>query len=101
MQPRRPYFREKEPDIFSLQRVYDYLSQQFWWRTVSTSGQITLGDQRYGIGMARKGHEVRITFDSEQALFLVEDDQGQFIKSLEPRKLSFACICWPDLVDQE
>lgn len=100
-QPRRPYSREKEPDFFSLQRVYDYLSKQSWWRRVTANGQITLGDQRYGIGMAWKGQDVRLTFDAEQARFLVEDDQEQFIKSLAPKNLTVAYITGLDLEDQE
>lgn len=97
LQPRRSYTRGSEADRFSLQRVYAFLSQQSWWRTVSTSGQITLGDQRYGIGMAWKGQEVQIRFDAEQVLFLVEDEQGQAIKSLPPKNLTVAYITGLDL----
>ena len=101
LQPRRPYCRQKEPDFFSLQRVYDYLSEQSWWRRVTANGQITLGDQRYGIGMAWKGQDVRLTFEAEQARFRVEDDQEQFIKSLAPKNLTVAYITGLDLDDQE
>jgi len=95
-QPRRAYSREMELQFFSLQRVYDYLSTLFWWRRVSVSGQFTLGNQRYGLGNAWIGQDVRITFDTDKALFLVEDNQEQFIKSVQPKNLSVAYIAGID-----
>jgi len=95
--PRRQYSRETELELFSIQRVYEYLSRQFWWRRVSDIGQITISSKPYGVGNKWRRQDVRITFDTQQALFVVEDDQEQFIKFLEPKNLTVAHITGLDL----
>ena len=86
--PRRAYTREKELELFSLPRVHEFLSGQFWWRRVSEIGQITISGKQYGVGKSWRGQDVRITFNAQQVLFLVEDDQEQIIKTLEPKNLT-------------
>lgn len=91
-QPRRPYTRQTERESFELPRVYEYLSAQWWWRRVTTVGQISLGGQRYGIGAAYGEQDVKLTFDPAHARFIVENAQGQLIKQLAPKQLSVAAI---------
>jgi hypothetical protein len=64
--PRRPYRPEWELDLFNLQRVDDYLASHTWLRTVSEVGQVSLGGQRYGLGIAWAGQTVSIRFAPEQ-----------------------------------
>ena len=71
-----------------MERVYQYLATQHWWRRVSQVGQISLGGQRYGVGMAYAGQDVKATFDAEEAKFVVEDAHQGVIKGLTPKKLT-------------
>lgn len=58
-QPRRSYSRETEvEESFSIQRVYEFLSSQFWWRRVSNIGQITISGRQYGVGISWRGQDV-------------------------------------------
>jgi hypothetical protein len=91
-QPRRTYSKATELEIFSLQKVYDYLGSLFWWRRVNMPGQITLGDQRYGVGRQSIGEDVCITFDAREAVFMIADTQQKVIKSCQPKNLSVASI---------
>jgi hypothetical protein len=75
LQPRRPYAPEREAELFSMQRVYAYLAERHWWRAVSKVGQISLGGQRYGVGIQYTRQDVRITFDLETAEFIVWNSQ--------------------------
>jgi hypothetical protein len=90
--PRRAYTRAKELELFSIERVYDFLSTQFWWRRVSRMGQIAISGHQYSIGQAWRGEEVRVTFDLHQTLFRVEDDRGETIKCLIPKNLTVEYI---------
>jgi hypothetical protein len=87
-------------ELFSLQRVFDYLATQFWWRRVSSGGQISLGGQRYGLGIEYSDQDVRITFDAEQGHFRVANEQQQLITLLPPKSLTVAYITGLEPVDQ-
>ena len=51
LRPRRPYRPEQEQYLLDLACVDAYLATQTWIRTVSQVGQVTLGNQRYGLGL--------------------------------------------------
>lgn len=36
--------------MLDMQRVYDYLAQERWFRRTSSQGQFSLGTHRYGVG---------------------------------------------------
>ena len=68
--PRRPYQPEWELDLFDLQRVDAYLATQTWTRIVSQVGQVSLGGYRYGLGVARAGQTVTVTFEPQTQQFV-------------------------------
>lgn len=90
--PRRIFTPDQELELFSIERVYEYLATQHWWRRVSQVGQISLGGQYYGVGMAYAGQDVKVTFDAEKAEFVVEDAHQEVIKGLTPKNLTAATI---------
>lgn len=59
----RAYRLEAEDALLDLQRVYDYLSQQHWFRQVTAAGQFTLGRYRYGLGKAWGNQSIEIHFE--------------------------------------
>jgi hypothetical protein len=101
LQPRRPYAPEWEVELFSMQRVYAYLAERHWWRAVSKVGQISLGGQRYGVGIQYARQDVRLTFDLETAEFIVWNSHGAEIKRLTPKSLTMAEITGLDVPSQE
>ncbi len=87
-QPRRQYTPEKELDIFSMERVYDFLTDQHGWRKVSEVGQFNIGGHRYGLGVAYAQPDVRIIFDADTHQFVVEDAPGEDIRRFTPQGLT-------------
>ncbi len=90
--PRRLYVPDQELALFSLPRVYQYLAAQHWWRRVSQVGQISLGGQRYGLGITYAGQDIKVTFDAQTTQFLIQDAQHQLIKYLPPKNLTASAI---------
>jgi hypothetical protein len=86
--PRRSFSVEAELDIFSIQRVYDFLATQSWWRTVSKVGQAGIGGHFYSVGIAHARQDVKFTFDPQSAEFVVKDAQDIEIKRIKPKNLT-------------
>ncbi len=78
-----------------MQRVYHYLCTHHWWRRVTKVGQIGLGGERYGLGIAHADQDVRVTFDVENTEFLVQDAQQTLPKRLLPKNLTPPAITDP------
>jgi hypothetical protein len=68
--PRRPYRPEWELELFAPERVYHYLADQSWTRTVSQNGQVSLGGTHYGLGRAWAEQTVLVSFDAERGQFV-------------------------------
>ncbi len=68
--PRRPYRPEWELDLFSLQRVDDYLTTLTWIRHASDNGQVHLGGHTYGLSRPWKGQTVSVRFDASHRQFV-------------------------------
>ncbi len=72
----RPYHPQWEWDLLDLRRVYDYLAQGRWFRQVSSQGQFSLGNYRYGIGTIFARQQIEITFDLETQIFLCHSEDA-------------------------
>lgn len=90
--PRRTYKCKQEFPLFSMQRVYHYLADRYWWRRVNRVGQISLGGQRYSVGSGYAREDVKITFDAEAAEFVVHNTHDKPITRLAPKNLSVETI---------
>lgn len=86
--PRRPFNLDEELDFFSIQRVYDFLATQFWWRTVSKVGQTGIAGRHYTVGLAYANQDVKFTFDPQSVEFVVKDTQDIEIKRIKPLNLT-------------
>jgi transposase-like protein len=90
--PRRRYCRPAELQLFSLQRVYDFLASQHWWRRVSQVGQVSLGGKRYHLSQAHAGQEVRVTCDPQAQNFPVYTSDDQVIAAIVLERLTVSYI---------
>ena len=61
--PRRPYRPEGEGQRFDLARVDVYLADWVWRRTVDSTGQISLANRNYRVGMPYRGQSIKVVFD--------------------------------------
>jgi len=87
LRPARLFHPERELATFDLQRVYDYLAEFVWERTVSKAGRIDLGGFRYGVGSRFSGKRITIRFALAACEFVFYDGQTQ-IRRHPPRGLS-------------
>jgi hypothetical protein len=72
-----PYRPEWELELLDMERVYRYLAQGRWFRQVSKQGQFSLGDYRYGIGVAFANQMVDIAFDAYTQEFLCQSEDAK------------------------
>ena len=86
--PRRSFHPDEELQAFSMQRVYDFLAAQHWWRTVSKVGQAGIGGHFYSVGIAYAHQDVKFTFDAQSAEFVVKDAQDVEVKRIIPKLLT-------------
>jgi transposase-like protein len=86
--PRRSFTPDKELQAFSMQRVYDFLANQHWWRTISKVGQTSIGGHIYSVGLKYARQDVKFTFDAQTAEFVVKDAQDVEIKRITPKNLT-------------
>jgi transposase-like protein len=84
----RDYRPEQEAELLDLQRVYDYLAQNRWFRQVTAMGQFTLGTYRYGLGKAWANQQVEITFDAQTQEFVCRSADGQCTQRLQAKGLT-------------
>jgi hypothetical protein len=85
---RRSFSPDEELEVFSMQRVYDFLATQSWWRTVSKVGQTGIGAHFYSVGIAFAHQDVKFTFDAQSAEFVVKNAQDVEIKRIKPKNLT-------------
>jgi len=89
----RPYNPAAEPELFSLDRVDQFLSQFTWQYKVSSIGQVAIHDHVYYIGMASAGQRVDVRFDSTNRCFAFSDAKnGTVLKRLPARHLDAGTI---------
>lgn len=86
--PRRPFNPDEELLSFSMQRIYDFLATQHWWRTISKVGQTSIGGIVYSVGLDYARQDVKFTFDPQIAEFVVKDAQDVVIKRIKPKNLT-------------
>jgi transposase InsO family protein len=74
---RRPYQQEQEAQLFSLQRVDQYLTQFRWQRRADQVGKVSLADQDYYLGRAQQGRVFDVVFDAAERTFVFTTPDGQ------------------------
>lgn len=84
----RGYRPEQEAEFLDLQRVYDYLAQNRWFRQVTVMGQFSLGSHRYGLGKTWANQQVEIGFDAQTQEFICRSADGQRTQRLPAKGLT-------------
>ena len=67
----RHYSPEIEQRLCSIDRVYDYLENEQWWRKVSKDSTISIGGRVYYLKDAKPNTQVKIQFRKSDTSLLI------------------------------
>ena len=90
--PNRTYTETWERDHWSLEWVWDYLSEFSWPRTVDRAGQVSMYRQRYYVGKDRAGRTIQVSFDPLTGEWVFSEDSGTLIRTGIAEELTQARI---------
>ncbi|MEO1401596.1 MAG: hypothetical protein AAFV72_10170 [Cyanobacteria bacterium J06635_1] len=93
----RPYQINKEPQLWSLQRVYSFLAQGCWQRKVDASGRISLYNHNYTVGRALGGQMLWVRFEPTTGEWLYCNEKGVIVgrsQSLEINSTVIRQLRW-------
>lgn len=92
LQPPRPFDVQLELVSFDLRRVDAYLASLLWQRTVSATGEVSLGDKYYTVRPTYAHRQVLVCFDPAQRHFVFFDGVPPYgeIRSRPVRDLGVA-----------
>jgi transposase len=85
----RNYHPILEQELFSLNRIYTFLSLTTWYRKISTMKTVCIGSNSYYLSKATPHSETRITFDESIQCFVFHDPNGQIIDTKKAKGLTF------------
>lgn len=91
--PRRPYRRQDEAARWQIAGARALLAQFSWQRVVSKTGQLTVMNQRFGVGRAWGGQTVTVTYEATDNVYVVHALDGALIKRELARDITTATIC--------
>jgi hypothetical protein len=77
----RPYAAAQEEAQWRLQRVVEHLAGYAVPRRVDRTGQVSLYDRNYYVGVLHRGQQVYVQFDPQQRQWLFSDRQGQCLRN--------------------
>jgi len=73
--------RVYDPNDFKINRVYDFLAQQVWQRSINANGNLCIMGIEIYISYKLKKQAVTITFDPIEKQWLVRDEKGTLLKT--------------------
>lgn len=73
--------RKYDPKLFKMSRVYKFLSEKIWQRTIKKLGQVSLFGKPVYIGNQYAGEEITITFDPIEKQWVFRKHDGTLLKT--------------------
>lgn len=73
--------RKYDPRKFDMNRVYDYLTEQVWERTLNNNGSTHIFGQTIYISYKLKKQPVTVTFDPIDKQWLIRSQNGTILKT--------------------
>lgn len=96
--PRQSYQALNEAAQWDAKRVWHYVAQFRFTRTVEKNGRITMMSGEYALGKRYAAQQVTVYLDEAAPTWVVEDRYGQRIKSFPATQLTYAIIANLNLV---
>lgn len=69
------------PELFDMQKIYNYLANQTWTATVRANGSLQFWKKDVYIGLAFKHQTVFISFDPIECIWVFRNRKGMLIKT--------------------
>lgn len=91
--PRRPYRRQDEAALWNIASARALLAQFSWQRVVSKTGQLTVMNQRFGVGRAYGSQTVTVTYDATDNVYVVHALDGTALKREFAWDMNTETIC--------
>jgi hypothetical protein len=88
--PRRPYHPTQEAHLLQVERIFTYLASGQWFRRVSDSGTVSLGDHIYTVGRRWARQEVELTCDAPAQELVCQSVKGEPIRRFPFKGISIA-----------
>lgn len=88
----RTYTKKWERDHWSLELVWDYMSEFAWPRRVDRAGQVSMYRQRYYVGKDRARTTIQVSFDPLTGEWVFSEDSGTLIRTGIAEELTQARI---------
>ena len=92
MRQPRPYHRAQDAQLWSLQKVLDYLATFRFQRKVEVNGRFTLLNREYSLGRAFKRQTVAVQMDAQARQWVIYDAYGEEIARHDPEDLTYETI---------
>jgi hypothetical protein len=86
--PRRPYDTSRELELWSLDRVDQWMSQGMWVRRVGKTGTISMYGHRRSLGRNYSGQEVVVRFAVARRYWVVADSEDNVVAQFPASELS-------------
>jgi len=84
----RPYRRDREDDLWNLDRVKSHLAQYVVRRKVDPLGKVSIYNRPRPVGRAWIGKVVNVGFDAEDCSWVVTADDGQELRRIEASEVN-------------
>jgi hypothetical protein len=95
-EPRRPFDRASEAQLFAIERVHTYLAAWRWLRKVDVTGCISLLNRNHLLGRHFAGQTVRVCFDLASADLAISQLDDQLIRHIHLPALTAEYILGSD-----
>ena len=88
----RPYRRQDDQALWSLQNVWDYISNYLFTRTVEKNGRITLMNREYSIGSDYRSQKIAANLNPTNGEWIIKDRHGEELKRFPADQLNYETI---------
>lgn len=88
----RPYVPADDAQLWSSDRMFDYLATFRFQRKVETNGRITLLNREYSVGRTYRRRTLAVQLDPATHEWVVYEDDGHEIRRFVPKGLDYTTI---------
>jgi len=88
----RKYTKKWEREHWSLESVWEYMSEFSWTRTVDRASQVSMYRQRYYMGKDRARTTIQVSFDPLTGEWVFSEESGTLIRTGIAEELTQARI---------
>lgn len=73
--------RKYHPDKFDINRIYEFLSEQVWERSINSGGKVNMMGIEIYVGYKLKKQPITVSFDPFEKQWLIREENGMLLKT--------------------